>query len=64
MADYECVHNDDLEFLRWWPGDTLSSQSPIGSVPVITINQDAVNRREAAWLLERIAASRKHEAKS
>jgi len=64
MADYECVHNDDLEFLRWWPGDTLSSEPPIGSVPVITINEESVNRREAAWLLERIAASRKHETKS
>jgi hypothetical protein len=53
------LHNDDYERIGWF--DMLQGDPPRGSVAVIAINENAVQQRENADLLERIARSREYE---
>ena len=53
------VHNEDLTRIGWF--DMPTGDPPRGSIAVVEINFDAVQQRENADTLQRIARQREYE---
>ena len=53
------LHNDDYTPIGWF--DMVTGDPPKGSVALIEINTNAVQQRENAQLLSRIAREREYE---
>ena len=56
------IHTDDLRQVGWF--DTLTGEPKRGSVPLLVIDTNAVEQRENADLVARIARQRDYEAKN
>ena len=56
------IHNDDLRQVGW--ADMLTGTPKRGSVPIFEIDTNAVEQRENALSVERIARQRDYEART
>ena len=70
MNEFGSVHRDDVTVLRYWDSYfDEKSKEPIpegknpGTVPVLVIDEAAVNRRADDLTRERVLLARKFEAK-
>ena len=60
MRDYEVLHVEDFQPLTRKDGTQVFA---FDAVPYIVVDEAAIERRENAWMQERIARERNYEAR-